>query len=77
MAKAPEGFEYRYRIDRVRDGGKVDEWFYPCDFATRAEANAYGRGRKYRGTLKVVRIKCRRSTGRVEYTFSADQGVKP
>lgn len=51
----------RFRVDRIRGNGQVDEWFYPHEFRSRAEANAFVRGRKYRGTVKVVRFKCRPS----------------
>lgn len=42
-----------YRIDRVNADRTVSEWFYGIEFGSRAEANAYIKGRKSRGKLVV------------------------
>lgn len=55
MKKRWEPERTRYRIDRVQDGGQVDEWFYGEIFPSQEAAQKFidDRGPSYRGQLRV------------------------
>ena len=58
MNKVWQDAETRYRIDRVRENGEVDEWFYNSVHRTKALAQKYINERNpksYRGKLRAVK----------------------
>lgn len=56
MEKRWQDKQTRYRIDRIRDSGEVDEWFYGDMFPTRDMAQSFidNRTCSYRGDLFVA-----------------------